>query len=472
MKPDNPLAHYKTVITHKAVIFADYQIKFVQVKGGHYQAETVDLPDGLIVKGWIQDKQSVTAKLMELGKLSHQQLSGEVNLQVPEYQTFVKSVFLANLPSSNLPEAILWKVKDYLPLPVDQMHLDWALVKQDDKGHHFQVMGLPQKLLNQYIEICSQLDLRVVAVEPPSLTLMRLSREWQHPAIVIEAEPTVNLVATSEAGTVELTALGQLKQTGLLTSLVQDLLGYYQDKFNQQIDHCYVVGSQSSQVKPELQKLKLDITDPPESSKIKAEELTGYTLAEKPVAPPEDPHTINLVPQAYHQGYYQASSDKQKRELIKISLLALLILNLVTVYFLGQVFVMRQRQTVSQAEQNRNTSLSSIEQGTQAGRLEAQAKLVTQVADIRPYTGQVIRQLLSLTPDSIRLGSLSVTLDPREGVVSGIAPTQQDLLQFKQQLEQDAYFDDIGLPVNVYEIQQNIPFSIKFSWQIPETNSS
>jgi type IV pilus assembly protein PilM len=135
---------------------------------------------------------------------------------LPNFSVFSSIISLPEMSKKELAKAITWEAKKFVPLPIEQMVLDWRpLVKSEDKkpggddaeaataeamdrlkkGQKYQkilITAAPKDLVDRYVSVFSQSNLDLLAMETESFALER-SLVGKDPAVIM----IVNLGAFS-----------------------------------------------------------------------------------------------------------------------------------------------------------------------------------------------------------------------------------------------------------------------------------
>jgi type IV pilus assembly protein PilM len=134
----------------------------------------VQLPDGAVGGGVINDDKAVTAALRQLWTAtkfgSRQVVYGVTNPQV-----VVRELTLPNLPDRELHKSLQFQVQDVLPLPVERTLLDFQ--RLDDPGQNETVRGLliaaPKDAVLTAVRAIERAGLHVTRVDLASFALLR-----------------------------------------------------------------------------------------------------------------------------------------------------------------------------------------------------------------------------------------------------------------------------------------------------------
>jgi type IV pilus assembly protein PilM len=147
-------------------------IKVVQTKphhGGHIISCYGLLPNnpGNIKNGEIVDVKSV-ATIIDSLLSSH--LVGTLNaeraaLSVPIARVYTRVLSLPNLGSKELKNAVDLEVEQSIPMSATDLYIDYEVIHNDDEHTEVQLVAVPKKIIDSYLEVCRLLKLEVVLVE-------------------------------------------------------------------------------------------------------------------------------------------------------------------------------------------------------------------------------------------------------------------------------------------------------------------
>lgn len=101
----------------------------------------------------------------------------DVNFSIPDFLTFFTSFEMPVMEKEEIPEAIRYEVRPYIPLPLSEVTLDWTLSKGRSVKNPFKVLvaAIPNKIISQYQEIAGFAGLELRALEPEVFSLARAS---------------------------------------------------------------------------------------------------------------------------------------------------------------------------------------------------------------------------------------------------------------------------------------------------------
>ncbi len=165
-------------------------------------------------------------------KMAHVQTRFAVTA-LPLYSVFSSIIHLPHLKERDLKEAVNWESKKVIPLPPEEMVLDWRVIggqtkkkSREDDSLKILITGAPKKLIQKYIEVFRLLGLELLSLETEAFALIRslIGNDTSHSMIIDFGGKTTNVLVVSdgipvlhrsiEQGGRDLTAFFT-KQTGL-----------------------------------------------------------------------------------------------------------------------------------------------------------------------------------------------------------------------------------------------------------------
>jgi len=100
-----------------------------------------------------------------------------VNIALPESQVFTRVIEVPELSSRELTSAIKWEAEQYIPMPLDQVTVDFTVLQtaKDTGTNKMEVLlvASPKTLVEKYVTILEYADLIPVAVETEIIAASR-----------------------------------------------------------------------------------------------------------------------------------------------------------------------------------------------------------------------------------------------------------------------------------------------------------
>jgi len=104
----------------------------------------------------------------------------EVVFAVADFLTFFTTFNLPAMSQEELERAVRFEAGKYIPLPLEQVMLDWQIIGKEKESEVIKVLvvAIPQTVIKQYQEVAQRLSLDNFLLEPETFSLYRLfSRE-------------------------------------------------------------------------------------------------------------------------------------------------------------------------------------------------------------------------------------------------------------------------------------------------------
>jgi type IV pilus assembly protein PilM len=89
-----------------------------------------------------------------------------VAVAIPAYRTFTRSLQLPKLKPNEIKEAVELEAEQYVSLPLDELYLDYEIVKQTPEHTEVFVVAVPKTIVDSYLQLTSLLGLETVMIEP------------------------------------------------------------------------------------------------------------------------------------------------------------------------------------------------------------------------------------------------------------------------------------------------------------------
>ena len=133
---------------------------------------------GIIRQGEIKDKEGLVEIIKEaIKKIKVEKLKTKyVVASLPEEKAFLQVIRLPKMSEEDLKGAVIFEAENYIPLPINQVYLDYQIV-QPPAGNvdHLDVLlaALPKSTIDPYINCLKLAGLKTKAMEIESLAIGR-----------------------------------------------------------------------------------------------------------------------------------------------------------------------------------------------------------------------------------------------------------------------------------------------------------
>lgn len=149
-----------------------------------------------VVKSDAEGKQKEIIKAIKTIVKESKMTSTKVVAALPSYAVFSSIISLPAMSKKDLYSAVRWEAKKFVPMPIEEMVLDWRILEeektasqqsqpQQDSKHvgnkkeegpkklRVLLTAAPRNLVKRYIEICKAADLEIVSLETEAFALER-----------------------------------------------------------------------------------------------------------------------------------------------------------------------------------------------------------------------------------------------------------------------------------------------------------
>ncbi len=133
----------------------------------------------------------------------------EAIASLPGFSAFMTVLTFPEMSPSDLEKAMIFQAKQYVPLPLSEVALDWLVVGDyvDDKGFKNQqvlLISVPQEQIRKYQKIFKEAGLTLRALELEPLSLAR---------VIVGADPTPSFIVDigNRSTSISIVDKGQLK---------------------------------------------------------------------------------------------------------------------------------------------------------------------------------------------------------------------------------------------------------------------
>jgi hypothetical protein len=446
--------HSSSITTNSSFRITPEQIQLaVTTPKTIHKFASLPLEPGIIQNGEIANPGKIQNLLAQLVK-QHPLPDNYITMGIPEHSGFVKPFAINNLPDSEILPQIIWESESQFPLPADELYIDWRRLDNNKA----QVAAVPKKVIDQFITVFQKQKLIPLAIETTSLSLIRLAPELKQTTLIIEADNTSTLVIAEPNQVINLTAVSQINQSQLnnhLSQIIIDMLNYYQKTFQQPIQKIIYTGALQNQLIPIL---PIEIPNEPiKINQVAAHQTVSYALAQMPITPPDNSSTINLIPPILQADYDHAARHHLQRTLLIISASFLFLLNLISSILLIQI--------LNQPTAIQTKSSSSVDLAKNINQINQQSQGIIQINQQQTEFIQIFNQILSLVPSDLNIIHLKLDHSTKTATIRGFASTQEQVLEFKKQIEIIPEFINISLPLSILQKQTDLNFTITFTWQ-------
>lgn len=151
----------------------------------------VERAGGDIVRGKPEEVREKTVEILKKLCQKAGVTTDQAITALPNFSVFSSIVILPVVPLKDLKEAIFWKAKKILPLPLEEVVLDWKILEKittekeesltsessslkKKENYRILITAASKNLVNQYIEIFQKANLQLRSLETEAFALSRV----------------------------------------------------------------------------------------------------------------------------------------------------------------------------------------------------------------------------------------------------------------------------------------------------------
>jgi len=117
---------------------------------------------------------------------------------LPNFSVFNSVITLPTMSKKELDSAIRWEAKKFVPMPIEEVILDWRIIDVIDvdkrrKNYRILLTAAAKNLVRRYVEIFKQADLQLLSLETESFALAR--------SMIGKSQSTTMIIDTSAVTT-------------------------------------------------------------------------------------------------------------------------------------------------------------------------------------------------------------------------------------------------------------------------------
>ncbi len=142
------------------------------------------------------------ARIIKLIKNEAQIKSRKAVMSIPVFSSFFTTITLPSLPKEEITDAISFQARQYIPVPISEVVLDWSILKSKPPHQNFGsggkkekdrnnidvlVVAVPNEVVNRYVRIAQLADIELSALEVETFSLARsFSKEDDSSFLIID----------------------------------------------------------------------------------------------------------------------------------------------------------------------------------------------------------------------------------------------------------------------------------------------
>jgi type IV pilus assembly protein PilM len=165
---------------------------------GFSENKEIDLRDSKMKNDTFFIAQVINKVLEKSGMVSRSAIAS-----LPTFSVFSSVLNLSNISKKDLDSAIRWEAKKVIPLPLEEMVLNWKEIKEEETDNNVRVFltGAPKMLVTKYAEIFKEARISLSSLEPETFSLIRsLLGNDKSSVMIVEVGASTTDIAIVEKG--------------------------------------------------------------------------------------------------------------------------------------------------------------------------------------------------------------------------------------------------------------------------------
>lgn len=190
--------------------FKIFQLDFGKKNVGVKCYSDIPVPKGLIVNDEIVDNKTFVYLLKEnLTKPQYGRLTTNYAVvSLPESKSFVRVIQMPLMSESEAESAVPFEAESFIPLPVDQVYLDWQKLGDDGDKMEILIIASPREYVDKYLKLLDEAGIKTVALEVESQSCHRALIEAQsgETALIVDIDAYRSSLMMVEQGNLQFTS--------------------------------------------------------------------------------------------------------------------------------------------------------------------------------------------------------------------------------------------------------------------------
>lgn len=424
------------------------------------------LPQGAIANHKVQNTKLLTETIKGIWKQMNIK-EKSVGIIVPEFSTFTKTLTLPNLGHSDLDEAVRWQASEILPFEKGSEILDWKIVERKENECQILISAISKDVLTGYVDAVSGSGLYPLSVETPSLSLVRVTNGENKKRLIIYQGEAETILLISHGQSIVGSSVVASKDENVVLYTAFQIVHHYSGG---SVEEVYMGGinySQSfyEQLRSQLGAIPLKQAGIPIQGLNPAElqeYLVPLSMQMQDPQSPDDELTINLLPPAWAKHY---QDELIKSQAWKLSIIAniLIALNLAAVLFAFVYLSAQHSSVLANSSQGTTVDQSVIDRVKEVNQL---TERLSNIAESELYPQTMINALSSKDQTGITINYYKVDLEKGTAEVRGHAVLRNDLINYRNMLQESGMFESVQIPISNLVAEENIEFNITLQKEV------
>ncbi|HYE22508.1 MAG TPA: type IV pilus assembly protein PilM [Verrucomicrobiae bacterium] len=211
---------------------SDLSIKVMQLNPVRRQGlfpiaySNVGIPQSIITNHMIAKPEKLADSVNRAVALAKNVDTKFVVANVPEAKSFVRILKIPKMHESEIEGAIPWELEQDIPVPIDQVYLDWQVISQDAENTHVLVTAAPKDYIDSLVDSLKLAGLKPVALELESQATARAlvgKDDAQEAILILDMSMMQTSFIIANAGILEYTSSIPIAGSAFTESIARTL---------------------------------------------------------------------------------------------------------------------------------------------------------------------------------------------------------------------------------------------------------
>jgi type IV pilus assembly protein PilM len=190
-------------------------LKVMQLGVGKKSAEVkgyaeAKIPKGTIIADAISDAKTFSYLLkstLDKPVFGHIDTNYAV-VSLPESKSFVRVIQIPKMSDSEAESAIPFEAESFIPLPIEQVYLDWQKLGETGDKMNILIIASPKEYVDKFLGVLDQVGIKTLALEVESQSCHRaiVAKDSRETSLIVDLSATHSSIIMVENGNLQFTS--------------------------------------------------------------------------------------------------------------------------------------------------------------------------------------------------------------------------------------------------------------------------
>jgi type IV pilus assembly protein PilM len=168
------------------------------------------LPKGLVINDTISDTKTflyLLKQAMDRPRLG-QFTTHQAVVSLPESKSFVRVIQIPQMSEKEASSAIPFEAESFIPMPIDQVYLDWQKLDIQDDKMNILIIATPKDFVDKYLNLLDEAGIKPLAMEVESQSCHRalLDQKLKETVLIADIQAARTSLIMVEEGHLQFTS--------------------------------------------------------------------------------------------------------------------------------------------------------------------------------------------------------------------------------------------------------------------------